>query len=76
MRLRVVHDEDGRILAAAVVPEADDDSPKITPVAGHRQIAAEVEVPQEVADQNLDVICTRMRVDIRNNRLASVDEAS
>ncbi|MEV7229501.1 MULTISPECIES: hypothetical protein [Polymorphospora] len=69
MRLRVVYDEGGRIVAAAAVPERGDDSVVVTPLAGPRQVAAEVDVPDEMAGEGLDVICTRMRVDPTNGRL-------
>jgi hypothetical protein len=70
MRLHVVHDASGRIIAAAEVAE---DGPTITPLPGPRQTATQLEVPDEVAGEQLDVICTRMRVDAANNRLAPVD---
>ncbi|BCJ64283.1 hypothetical protein [Polymorphospora rubra] len=73
MRLRVVYDEDGRIVAAAAVPERGDDSVLVTPLAGPRQVEAEVDVPDEMADVGLDVICTRMRVDPANGRLTSAE---
>lgn len=76
MRLRVVHDASGRIVAAAKVSDAGDDTLTPTPLAGPRQTAAELEVPVEMAGQELDVICTRMRVDVQNNRLTPVDERS
>lgn len=75
MRLRVVHDASGRIVAAARVSEAGDDTLSPTPLAGPRQTAAELEVPDEVAREELDVICTRMRVDVPNNRLTPVGES-
>ena len=68
MRLRVVHDEAGRIIAAAVVP-AEDDSVAVVPLAGARQTEAEVEVPGDMLEQDLDLICSRMRVNTEDNRL-------
>jgi hypothetical protein len=68
MRLRVVYDESGRIVAAAAVPESDDYDAAIVPLAGPRQSAAEVAVPDDMAAQELDVICTRMRVDTTSDR--------
>jgi hypothetical protein len=74
MRLLAVHDASGRIVAAAPVREADDDTPQLTPLAGPRQTAVELEVPDDVAGEELDVICTTMRVDAESNQLTRVDE--
>ena len=68
MRLRVVHDETGRIVAAAILPEGDDGVAAV-PLAGVREAGAEVDVPQDMAAEDLDVICTRLRVDPANNQL-------
>ncbi len=68
MRLRIVYDESGSIVAAAAVPESDDYDAALVPLAGPRQTAAEVEVPDDMANQDLDVICTRMRVDTTSDR--------
>ncbi|MEA2377416.1 MAG: hypothetical protein QOK00_1562 [Thermoleophilaceae bacterium] len=73
MKLRVVHDASGRIVAAAEVIEGDEATPSATPLPGPHETAAEVEVPAEVASETLDVICTRMRVDTENNRLTAAD---
>jgi hypothetical protein len=74
MKLRVVHDASGRIVAAAEVPEGD--GPSATPLPGPHETAAEVDVPGDVAGEQLDVICTRMRVDVENNRMAPVEDGS
>lgn len=74
MRLKVVYDENGRILAAAAVPEGNDDMLAVTPIAGARQIAAEVDVPDNIAGDGLLAICTRMRVDPHRKQLVANDE--
>ena len=74
MRLHVVHDASGRIVAAAEAADGGYDSPTITPLPGPHQTAAELDVPDDVAGEQLDVICTRMRVDAENNRLTPIED--
>lgn len=74
MRLRVVYDASGRIVAAAGVPEGDDDSVAVAPVAASGQSEAELEVPGDMTSEELDVVCTRLRVDGANNQLVPVTE--
>jgi hypothetical protein len=75
MRLRVVYDENGRIVAAAAVSEPDDYDAALVPLAGPRQTAAEIDVPDDMATEELDVICTRMRVVTTGDRpMLSADD--
>jgi hypothetical protein len=61
MKLHVVHDARGRIVAAAPLTEdANDIGP--LPVAGRGQRALEVEIPVEHAHQDLLMICQNLRV--------------
>ena len=65
MKLLVLHDKDGRIIAAA---RRDGDSPvRVRPMAddqaGHR--IAEVYVPAEYAHYDLAAVCQRMTVDVK-----------
>jgi hypothetical protein len=63
MKLQIVFDEDGGIIAAA---ELESDAPvQVRPIAderaGHR--AAEFAVPREYSDHDLAAVCQRLAVD-------------
>ncbi len=65
MKLHVVFNKDGDIMAAA---QLDGDSPiQARPIAdekhGHR--TAEVDVPKEYGHYNLAAVCQKMRVDAK-----------
>ena len=67
MRLRVVHDETGRIIAAA-----DLDAEELTLLpepASPEHTAIEVEVPYEHRKGDLAEICQRLRVDPERKQL-------
>jgi hypothetical protein len=67
MRLRVVHDKTGRILAAA---ELDVEELTILPQpARPEHKAIDVEVPDEHRKGDLAEICQRLRVDPRRRQL-------
>jgi hypothetical protein len=68
MKLHLVHDARGRILAAvSLTQDANDTGPR--PVAGRGQRVLEVEVPAEHAHQDLLTICQSMRVHARSRSL-------
>jgi hypothetical protein len=65
MRLRVVFNEKGNILAAAPL---DSRGPvRARPVANEQagQRAAEVDVPSEYADYDVLAVCRRLRVNVK-----------
>ncbi|MFE3831022.1 hypothetical protein [Streptomyces sp. NPDC059092] len=61
MRLSIVHDDEGRIIAAAAC-ETEGLVARPVPVDLHHQ-ALEVEVPEEHGEGDLMEICQRLRVD-------------
>ena len=67
MKLNVVHDSEGRIQAAAIVPE-NDDVPLVRPLPGKDQNAAEIEVAEEHRGLDLDTLCKSFRVDTSGHR--------
>jgi hypothetical protein len=71
VKLHVVHDADGNILAAVQEPDEETDDTLIArpfPLsAGHR--AAQIEVAQDYLHLQLEEICTRLRVDPGGPRL-------
>lgn len=73
MRLRVVHEEDGEIVAAAVVEE---ESEGLTPVPAEGQTMAEVDVPDDLAGEDLGALCTQLRVDPDGPRLMRRDDSA
>lgn len=71
MRLRVVCDETGRILAAA---ELDDGGLTILPEPVDAQHAAvDVDVPYEHRKSDLADLCRSLRVDRERNRLVPLE---
>ena len=77
MKLHVVHDGDGRILAASA---ASDSSDLVVPVPvareGQGEFTAEIEVSGEYADEELYELCTQFRVHPERGELIPVDEPS
>lgn len=75
MKLYVVHDGDGRILAAS---GASDDPELVVPVPlareGEGEFAAEIEVSGEYADQELYDLCTQFRVHPERGELIPLNE--
>jgi hypothetical protein len=66
MKLIALHDESGKILAAA---RFTDDYKGPVPAAGEGTSVVEVDVPQAHAKLDLAAICTRLRVDTRTSKL-------
>ncbi len=68
MKLHVVFNEDGDILAAAHLGTAAPvrARPVVDEQAGHR--AAEVYVPVDYRDYDLAGVCQRLRVDVKGER--------
>lgn len=62
MKLNLVHDREGQIMAASVVSE-EQDVPMPRPLPGEGQTAAEIDLPDEQSKLELDVLCTTHRVD-------------
>lgn len=75
MRLHVVHDEAGVIVAASVIDDSGDAFTAV-PLPGPRQTAVEVEVPEEHYDKELGEICTQLRVDGERLRAAPTEAQS
>jgi hypothetical protein len=71
MRIEAVYDDAGSIMAAIIVPSEDESYPR--PVPSETQSVGKFEVPDELADTPLDVICTTFRVDTNRGRLAPFD---
>jgi hypothetical protein len=67
MKLNIIHDRDGRIQAAAIVPETDD-ALRVGPLPSKDQTAAEIEVTEEHRGLDLDTLCKGFRVDISGDR--------
>jgi hypothetical protein len=64
MRLYVVHQSDGQILAAAVAPGEGTDALEARPYPiSPDHFAAEVDVPEEHAQMAFDELCVRFNVD-------------
>jgi hypothetical protein len=66
MRLHVVYDDEGTILAASQVPSGD----QVLPEAGEH--TAEFDVPAEFAGVDLQELAQRLRVDVQENRLSGI----
>jgi hypothetical protein len=67
MKLNVVHDRDGRIQAAAIVPETDD-MLVVRPLPSKDQAAAEIEVAEEHRSLDLETLCKSFRIDTTGDR--------
>jgi hypothetical protein len=63
MRLHVVYDKRGKIVAAVNLEPAD--SSLLRPVAKKGQASAELEVPKEHAHLSFADVCQRFKVDTR-----------
>lgn len=73
MRLHVLYDSDGRIVAAAPSDAADGEM-VVRPVATEPgQEAGEMEVPGELDGADLAEICERSRVDVAQRRMVVRD---
>jgi hypothetical protein len=69
MKLCVVHDAEGIIQAAALVSdEPSKDTIECRPLPGERQSAAEIELPDQYSQLDLETLCTRFRIDARGDR--------
>jgi hypothetical protein len=70
MRLSIVHDRDGRILAAADLDADDPDGATPRPVAVNPEhTTIELDVPNEYQQGDLREICERLRVDPERRQL-------
>jgi hypothetical protein len=69
MKLHVLHDARGRILAAVSIGPNHTTSSVLRPVAGRGQKNLEVEVPSDHAAQDLATICQSLRVNVRTKTL-------
>jgi|HubBroStandDraft_3_1064219.scaffolds.fasta_scaffold281085_3 hypothetical protein len=70
MKLHILDDRDGRILAAAQV-KSEASGPTPRPVAREGQTAIELEVPQEHCNLDLHTICRTLRVDTKLKKLVA-----
>jgi hypothetical protein len=70
MKITVVHDNDGRILAAVMDGEEyDSTTPRPRPVPGEGLQLGTFEVPASVDSPALEEICTAFRVDSKSKTL-------
>ena len=67
MKIIAAFDESGRILAA-IVDDGRDDSPR--PMPGNGVRVGSFDLPLDSYSRSLEEICTSMRVDPSENRLA------
>jgi hypothetical protein len=75
MRLHVLCDRDGRILAASRA-DAEPQYGGIVPIpvpSRPNQTVSELEVPAESERGELDEICRRLRVDLEHKRLIALN---
>jgi hypothetical protein len=69
MKLHVVHDAEGHIQAAALAPERQEgEAIAVRPVALQGQKAVTLDLSEEHGRLELDVLCTRFRIDPRADR--------
>ncbi|MPY95633.1 MAG: hypothetical protein GEV08_22020 [Acidimicrobiia bacterium] len=69
MRLHLIHDDEGRILAAVDLSSGGEGQPTPHPAARDDQAGVELEVPEQYLDLGLAEICTRLRVDLERGEL-------
>jgi hypothetical protein len=66
MKLCVIHDSEGIIQAGALVsdePSKEGNTIECRPLPGEKQTAAEIELPDQYSQLDLETLCTRFRVD-------------
>jgi hypothetical protein len=73
VKLRVVHDDAGVIVAAVAIGVADDELVP-EPVPGHGETLIDLDVPGNHREEDLDALCTSNRVDISQARLVPFDD--
>ncbi len=65
MRMHVVYDSHGQIVAAAELSEdISDDTPQARPVTKPDQYSADVDVPADLAHLSFKEVCERSLVDV------------
>ena len=73
MKLCIVHDRDGRILAASILDAESDDGLTIRPIATDPEHTL-VELDASGESGDLAEICSRMRVDPERKQLVPNDD--
>jgi hypothetical protein len=65
MRIHVLYDSSGRILAAVELPEGvSEDTSQVRPVAKPDQYTADLDVPPALADRGFKGVCETLVVDV------------
>ena len=67
MRIHVLHDAKGRILAAVSL-NSDGIHPSLRPVAASGQKSLELEVPAAYQHEDLSTICGKLRIDVKSQK--------
>ena len=76
MKLHVLHDAQGRILAAVRLnPDSKGPVPRPIAARGQRVRATEIEVPEEMRKHDLSAICQTFRVDAKRRTLVQAGRA-
>ena len=74
MRIHVLHDAKGRILAAVSLnSQGIDPSPR--PVAASGQKSLELEVPAEYQHEDLPAICGKLSIDVKSQKLVAAKKS-
>ncbi len=76
MKLHVLYDRTGRILAAVHLDPAPDGEGvgELRPIPRKGQMSADFEVPGECADLNFVEACRALRVDTKNRKLVAIKD--
>ena len=74
MKLRVVHDDAGVIVAAVAIGDTDDELVP-EPVPGRGETLVDLDVPGEYREEDLDALCTRNHVDVSQARLIPLGDS-
>lgn len=75
MKLHVLYDRTGRILAAVHLDPPDGEGVgELRPVPRKGQMSADFEVPSECADLNFVAACRALRVDTKNRKLVAIKD--
>jgi hypothetical protein len=68
MRIHVLHDAKGRILAAVSL-KSEGIHPSLRPVAASGQKSVELEVPAAYQHEDLQTICGKLCIDVKSQKL-------
>ena len=76
MKLHILYDAKGRILAAVDLTAETEGTPAIRPVPGRGQKSVELEVPSEHRDLDFLTACQSLRVDVRSGKLVASNKTA